>query len=161
MRRRIKNQTQRQLKVVAVILIVYYYLYGVSGDRSQFNMWLHFILYKHTQAEMQIMTSSANLGFTLQLQTKHRQCDGVSVSAWCSCTNFKVQEWTIVQIQNLGLFMDLCTYIFDKPLYLTFALVIFFHISAWMQMTFSSFMQLVACPLHWSSIATLHCLTFI
>lgn len=87
MRRGIKNQTQRQLKVVTVIVIVYYYLYGLSGDCSQLNMWLDFILYKHTQAEMQIMTSSVNLGFTLQQQTKHRQCDGVSGSAWCSCKN--------------------------------------------------------------------------
>lgn len=80
MRQGIKNQTQRLPKLVAVIVIVYCHLFGVSGDHSQLNMWLHFILYKHTQAEMQIMTSSANLGFTLQLQTKHRQCDGVSVS---------------------------------------------------------------------------------
>lgn len=118
MRRGIKNQTQRQLKVVTVIVIVYYYLYGLSGGCSQLNMWLHFILYKHTQAEMQIMTSSVNLGFTLQQQTKHRQCDGVSLSAWCSCKNIKAHEMnyightiTGVQIQNLDLFMDLCTYI--------------------------------------------------
>lgn len=66
-----KWQTQIRVKVI----------YGVSGDHSQLNLWLHFILYKHTQAETQIMTSSANLGFMLQLQTKHRQWDGVSVSA--------------------------------------------------------------------------------
>lgn len=83
--RGLEKQTQRQLKLVSVIVIVYYYLYGVSGDRSQLNMWLHFIHNKHTQAEMQFMTSSANLGFMLQLQTKHRQCDGISV-----CMN-----WTI------------------------------------------------------------------
>lgn len=118
--------------MVTVTVIVYYYLYGVSGDCSQLNMWLHFILYKHTQAEMQIMTSSANLGFTLQQQTKHRQCDGVSVSAWCSCRNIEAHEMnyightiTGVQIQNLDLFMDLCTYICDNSLYLTFILVTF------------------------------------
>lgn len=81
MRRGIKKQTQRQLKLEAVMVIVYYYLCGVSGDCSQLNIWLHFNLYMHTQAEMQIMTSSANLGFTTQRQTKHRQCEGVSVSA--------------------------------------------------------------------------------
>lgn len=46
---------------------------------------------KLTQAKTQIITSSANLGITLQLQTKHRQCDGVGVNVRCSCKNIKVR----------------------------------------------------------------------
>lgn len=86
---------------------------------------------KLAQAKTQIITSSANLGVMPQLQTKHRQCDGVTVNVRCSCKNIKVRQRnsicytvTAVEIRNLGRFMDLWECIFDKPLYLTFVLAL-------------------------------------